>query len=55
MSNPKSQDVTTTSQPVTPTLDITPLITPISYSISAAIILAALAAFLRQLFSLGKE
>lgn len=38
-----------------PNLDITPLIMPISYSISGAIALAAIAAFLRQLFNLGKE
>lgn len=38
-----------------PNLDVTPLIMPISYSISGAIALAALAAFLRQLFSLGRE
>ncbi|MFN7714297.1 MAG: hypothetical protein ACK5QS_02280 [Pseudanabaenaceae cyanobacterium] len=50
-----SNHQTTTSQPVNATLDITPLFMPISYSISAAIGLAALAAFLRQLFSLGKE
>ena len=38
-----------------PNLDVTPLIMPISYSISGAIALAAIAAFLRQLFNLGKE
>ena len=38
-----------------PSLDITPLIMPISYSISGAIALAAIAAFLRQLFNLGRE
>jgi hypothetical protein len=38
-----------------PNLDVTPLIMPISYSISGAIALAALAAFLRQLFNLGRE
>ena len=32
-----------------PNLDITPLIMPISYAISGAIALAAIAAFLRQL------
>jgi len=38
-----------------PNLDITPLIMPISYAISGAIALASLAAFLRQLFNLGRE
>jgi hypothetical protein len=38
-----------------PNLDITPLIMPISYAISGAIALAAIAAFLRQLFNLGRE
>ncbi|MBD2151302.1 hypothetical protein H6F44_14395 [Pseudanabaena sp. FACHB-1277] len=38
-----------------PNFDVTPLIMPISYSISGAIALAALAAFLRQLFNLGRE
>jgi hypothetical protein len=38
-----------------PNLDVTPLIMPISYAISGAIALAALAAFLRQLFNLGRE
>ena len=32
-----------------PSIDITPLIMPISYAISGAIALAAIAAFLRQL------
>ena len=38
-----------------PSIDITPLIMPISYAISGAIALAAIAAFLRQLFNLGRE
>jgi len=38
-----------------PNLNVTPLIMPISYSISGAIALAAIAAFLRQLFNLGRE
>jgi hypothetical protein len=38
-----------------PNLDITPLIMPISYAVSGAIALAAIAAFLRQLFNLGRE
>jgi hypothetical protein len=38
-----------------PSLDITPLIMPISYAVSGAIALAAIAAFLRQLFNLGRE
>jgi hypothetical protein len=38
-----------------PNLDITPLILPISYAVSGAIALAAIAAFLRQLFNLGRE
>jgi hypothetical protein len=38
-----------------PSIDITLLIMPISYAISGAIALAAIAAFLRQLFNLGKE
>jgi hypothetical protein len=47
-----NQAITTNSNP---NLDVTPLIMPISYSISGAIALAAIAAFLRQLFNLGKE
>ncbi|NMF60623.1 hypothetical protein [Pseudanabaena yagii] len=49
---------TQTTEPATsanPNLDITPLIMPISYSVSGAISLAAIAAFLRQLFNLGRE
>jgi len=38
-----------------PNIDITPLIMPISYAISGAIALAAIAAFLRQLFNLGRK
>ena len=37
-----------------PSIDITPLIMPISYSVSGAIALAAIAAFLGQMFKLGK-
>ncbi|MBD2177945.1 hypothetical protein H6F42_13575 [Pseudanabaena sp. FACHB-1998] len=45
-----AQQQTQTAQTSTnPNLDITPLIMPISYSISGAIALAAIAAFLRQL------
>jgi hypothetical protein len=49
---------TQTTEPATianPSLDITPLIMPISYAVSGAIALAAIAAFLRQLFNLGRE
>ena len=49
------QPTQTTATSTNPNLDITPLIMPISYAISAAIALAALAAFLRQLFNLGRE
>jgi hypothetical protein len=46
---------TATATNTNPNLDITPLIMPISYAISGAIALAAIAAFLRQLFNLGRE
>ncbi|MEI6330213.1 MAG: hypothetical protein WCP16_13335 [Pseudanabaena sp. ELA645] len=47
-----TQTIATNSNP---SIDITPLIMPISYAISGAIALAAIAAFLRQLFNLGRE
>ena len=40
------QSIATNSNP---SIDITPLIMPISYAVSGAIALAAIAAFLRQL------
>ena len=49
------QQTQTTATSTNPNLDITPLIMPISYAISGAIALAAIAAFLRQLFNLGRE
>ncbi len=49
------QQTQTASTSTNPNLDITPLIMPISYSISGAIALAAIATFLRQLFQLGRE
>jgi len=59
MSTPNQIQKQVTTQAIAtstnPSVDITPLIMPISYSISGAIALAALAAFLRQLFNLGRE
>jgi hypothetical protein len=52
MNNQNQKPVTTQTIAQTntnPNLDITPLIMPISYAISGAIALAAIAAFLRQL------
>jgi hypothetical protein len=48
----KTQAIASTSS--NPNLDATTLIMPISYSISGAIALAAIAAFLGQMFKLGK-
>jgi len=48
----------TTSQPVTlasQSMPVTSLLTPISYAIAAVIVLAGLGAFLRTIFSLGKD
>jgi hypothetical protein len=51
MNNQNQKQVTTQTiaTNTNPSLDITPLIMPISYAISGAIALAAIAAFLRQL------
>jgi hypothetical protein len=49
---------TTTSQPATlatQSIPVTSLLTPISYAIAAVIVLAGLGAFLRTIFSLGKD
>jgi hypothetical protein len=48
----KNTQTTATTTSANPNLDITPLILPISYAISGAITLAAIATFLRQL---GRE
>jgi hypothetical protein len=48
----------TTTQPVTlanQSIPVTSLLTPISYAIAAVIVLAGLGAFLRTIFSLGKD
>ena len=48
----------TTSQPATfatQSMPVTNLLTPISYAIAAVIVLAGLGAFLRTIFSLGKD
>jgi hypothetical protein len=50
-----AQQTQTIATSANPNLDITPLIMPISYAVSGAIALAAIAAFLRQLFNLGRE
>ena len=52
---PRYQSRLKRSPSTNPSLDITPLIMLISYAISGAIALAAIAAFLRQLFNLGRE
>ena len=47
-----------TSQPTNLSNQSTPmvsLLTPISYALAAVVVLAGLGAFLRQLFSLGKD
>ena len=57
MNNQIQKQVTTqaiASTSTNPNLDVTPLIMPISYSISGAIALAAIADFLGQIFKLGK-
>jgi hypothetical protein len=51
----KNTQTTEAATSANPNLDITPLIMPISYAVSGAIALAAIAAFLRQLFNLGRE
>jgi len=45
----QQQQTQTIATSTNPSIDITPLIMPISYAISGAIALAAIAAFLRQL------
>lgn len=47
-----------TSQPATlatQSIPVTSLLTPISYAIAAVIVLAGLGAFLRTIFSLGRD
>ncbi len=51
----KNTQTTESATLANPNVGITPLIMPISYAVSGAIVLAAIAAFLRTLFDLGKN
>jgi hypothetical protein len=55
MNNQNQVQKQVSTQAISPSIDITHLIMPISYAVSGAIALSAIAAFLRQLFNLGRE